>query len=551
MGLQVDLLTKGKTCHAKEFIDFEFNGKHVSEFGLVVVSDGDRLSLDASPEFEDETSEVSGVDGQLYWGTRYKTRRREYKLATDGITEQQLNDFKKHFQPGQYGKLIEDERPYRYCYCRIDAVSNFSFIPFKKKTRVMGYDIEVNEYKGEATLSFVQDDPRIYSTANYLASAITAENAQAVLRGMYDNNIPHATSWAAIFDDQYSSVLGLMKIGHNIIGSSESAIKAVCFLGSDKVLQYDGTTSSLVNRVGYRPAYFTDPMIYYNPSTARCFANLELYMNLTTTAFSSTSFVPVYIANIADDINVSSLKGTEPYNRVESSQKFVMENGVITIKNPTFETTLKYTTPNVIHSVHRAIKIAWDFYNSGNNNIKDLEMTLQEEIIHPLVIERAMLVLSWIKARSAYYSGGVLKAGTISLPAYLYTKASGTFDANWFAYFNTAMLGFFCDPGFGGTVTPENYKSAALQQCTLRINGETSSSTFVYLSYNLKSSTGTFQSREERCGDIMLSDYLELSGGDTINSEGKVASCHCLRFMNGGNFTNHPDVVLAYKYTYL
>ena len=77
MGLQVDLLTKGKTCHAKEFIDFEFNGKHVSEFGLVVVSDGDRLSLDASPEFEDETSEVSGVDGQLYWGTRYKTRRRE------------------------------------------------------------------------------------------------------------------------------------------------------------------------------------------------------------------------------------------------------------------------------------------------------------------------------------------------------------------------------------------------------------------------------------------------------------------------------------------
>ena len=313
------MLTKGKTCHAKEFIDFEFNGKHVSEFGLVVVSDGDRLSLDASPEFEDETSEVSGVDGQLYWGTRYKTRRSEYKLATDGITEQQLNDFKKHFQPGQYGKLIEDERPYRYCYCRIDAVSNFSFIPFKKKTRVMGYDIEVNEYKGEATLSFVQDDPRIYSTANYLASAITAENAQAVLRGMYDNNIPHATSWAATFDDQYSSVLGLMKIGSNIIGSSESAIKAVCFLGSDKVLQYDGTTSSLVNRVGYRPADFTDPMIYYNPSTARCFANLELYMNLTTTAFSSTSFVPVYIANIADDINISALNGTEPYNRIESS----------------------------------------------------------------------------------------------------------------------------------------------------------------------------------------------------------------------------------------
>ena len=73
-----------------------------------------------------------------------------------------------------------------------------------------------------------------------------------------------------------------------------------------------------------------------------------------------------------------------------------------------------------------------------------------------------MLVLSWIKARSAYYSGGVLKTGMISLPAYLYTKTSGTFNANWFAYFNTGMLGFFCDPGFGGTTTPENYKSATL-----------------------------------------------------------------------------------------
>ena len=63
MGLQVDLLTKGKSCHAKEFIDFEFNGKHISEFGLVVVSDGDRHSFDASPSFDDETSTVNGVSG--------------------------------------------------------------------------------------------------------------------------------------------------------------------------------------------------------------------------------------------------------------------------------------------------------------------------------------------------------------------------------------------------------------------------------------------------------------------------------------------------------
>ena len=71
------------------------------------------------------------------------------------MTEQQLNDFKAHFKPGTYGKLIDCAQPYRYCYCRLDATTNFTFVPFRKKVKVMDYDIEVNEYKGEATLSFI------------------------------------------------------------------------------------------------------------------------------------------------------------------------------------------------------------------------------------------------------------------------------------------------------------------------------------------------------------------------------------------------------------
>ena len=37
----------------------------------------------------------------------------------------------------------------------------------------MGYSVEVNEYKGEATISFIQDDPYIYSTINYFEEQIT------------------------------------------------------------------------------------------------------------------------------------------------------------------------------------------------------------------------------------------------------------------------------------------------------------------------------------------------------------------------------------------
>jgi hypothetical protein len=63
MGIQVSELTQGKTPWKKEFIDFEFDGKNVSEFGLVVAFGGDRLTLPAFPEFEDETSDVNGASG--------------------------------------------------------------------------------------------------------------------------------------------------------------------------------------------------------------------------------------------------------------------------------------------------------------------------------------------------------------------------------------------------------------------------------------------------------------------------------------------------------
>lgn len=547
MGLQVDLLAKGKTCHAKEFIDFEFNGKHVSDFGLVVVSDGDRLSFDASPEFEDETSEVAGADGQLYWGTRFKTKQHQYKLATDGMTEQQLNDFKAHFKPGTYGKLIDCAQPYRYCYCRLDATTNFTFVPFRKKVKVMDYDIEVNEYKGEATLSFVQDDPHIYSTANYLSDTITKANAQTVLRGMYDNNIPHASSWAATIDDKYSSILGIMKVGSNIIGSSTSAIRALCFLGSDKVLSYNGTTSSLVNWTWYSPETFTDPLIYYNPSVSACRANITLKFAPALTAVSVSDFQPIYFANIIDDINATAANAHEPYNRVESSERFVMKNNIITIPTkPNFIATMKYTTPNVIHSIHRAIEIAWKFKQSGNNNYKDLEIFLQEEIIHPRVIAWAMLGLSYIKARSEYNNNGVIKYGTVAIPQKLLNGSSSTFAANWFAYFNVFMLMYFATSS--GSLKLEDNKYTAFSTFYLYLSGQYNNSN---ISYTTMERAGKSLVVEENCGDVMLSDYIELSGGDTINSDGKVASCHCLQFTCGGNFVNFPAVSLDYKYVYM
>ena len=141
MGLQVDLL-KSKYPHNTEFIDFSFDGKKITDFGLVAVVDGDRLQFDGSPSFTDETTTVNGVVGQYYWGTNIGTKTKTYTLATDGMTEQQVQAFQYHFRPGRYGKFIDDTFAFRYSYCRVSSVTNFKMTPFKKEVE---YTVEENK----------------------------------------------------------------------------------------------------------------------------------------------------------------------------------------------------------------------------------------------------------------------------------------------------------------------------------------------------------------------------------------------------------------------
>ena len=89
MGIQVKELTRNLMPWGKEFIDFSFAGRHISEFGMVAVSNGDRYSLKGSPEFQDETTTVNGVNGQYYWGTNFKTKT-EWLNAHPQYKEQKL-----------------------------------------------------------------------------------------------------------------------------------------------------------------------------------------------------------------------------------------------------------------------------------------------------------------------------------------------------------------------------------------------------------------------------------------------------------------------------
>ena len=94
---QVSLLTydysssaglQRKSAHARAFISFSYGGRWIEDFGLIVVFDGDEgLNRPLSAEIEDLTTSYEILNGQMFWGSRYKENTLSLRLATDNMTQ--------------------------------------------------------------------------------------------------------------------------------------------------------------------------------------------------------------------------------------------------------------------------------------------------------------------------------------------------------------------------------------------------------------------------------------------------------------------------------
>ena len=503
MGVQVDLLTRDKTCHEKEFIDFEFDGKHISEFGMVAVFDGDRHSFDASPSFEDETSEVNGVSGQYYWGTRMKTITKSFSLATDGITEAQINAFKLHFKPGKYGKFIEDKLACRYGWCRVSSTSSFSVVPFVKKTTIKIGDtthtVEINEYKGSAKLTFIFDDPYFYATNQSISADSLNEEA---LRESLLNGLPiEGYSWPMGNDSLF--------IGNTILNNNSSA----------------NLNKSSIN--------------FYNPSTAPTESKLSLTFMPTFTSSSINN--PIYFTEIADNINGA----------------IVQHNTINQYNSGKLISSFYYTSPNIIYQTNRAIQIAANYYLQHSKDawiVTDLEEALRLDITNPKVIGWATAILRIMKTTELYDSTtGCFNEATRSIDASL-IGATSEINANWFVYFNYYMLCIIANYGdipssdSGKTLLETTWQT---ESYTVHFNSELSETTMDYSYNTIVASLGKIEVSEEKCGDMICSPYLKLDGGDSLNDQGYITSTHSLTFLNDRNSQAIPAIELEYTYTYL
>ena len=156
---------------SKAFISFTFGDKKIEDFGLIATTVDNRLNRENLPEHQDYTTEYKMLHGQFYWGSNYKARELTLTLATDSMTQYQLDAFKQWFEPGEIRELVLAQHPNRAIMARVSNI-DVGVLPFQLwESKIVDgsqKQILVINYKGSIQITFVMDDPFWYAKRNVL-----------------------------------------------------------------------------------------------------------------------------------------------------------------------------------------------------------------------------------------------------------------------------------------------------------------------------------------------------------------------------------------------
>ena len=139
------------------FIGFHFKEQSSKDvYNIYRVSEGDRYTIDLDSDSQDITVEVPGRDGAYYFGTTYKPKVFNIKIAFDNLTSDQLTGLKTWLSKkvdttqSTVQALYEfylDEEPDEKYMVRVTGMPQLKCIPFDDaENRTI--------YKGEGTIQF-------------------------------------------------------------------------------------------------------------------------------------------------------------------------------------------------------------------------------------------------------------------------------------------------------------------------------------------------------------------------------------------------------------
>ena len=267
-----------------DFIGFSFNEHRSESLGIVRVSDGSRYNEDLVPTTQDKTVQVPGGDGFYYFGSDYTQRQFSINIAFDELTEKQFRELQQVFGTKELGKLVFDERPYKY-YMVKSSKPQLKYICFGKDGERI--------YKGEGTLSFTAYYPFAKSAFKFLEKEIEKETGKEVyvLRKTYSN----IEEWAEASGMKSQGTLDKVPKSPTE-GVYSISVYNAGDLEADFILKFNGAPSNTINiALGQQDV-----------SDKKAFLNLESFSlkNIDTGFQINTK------TNLIEGFNAKGLTGT-------------------------------------------------------------------------------------------------------------------------------------------------------------------------------------------------------------------------------------------------
>ena len=269
-----------------DFIGFSFNEHRSESLGIVRVSDGSRYNEDLVPTTQDKTVQVPGGDGFYYFGSDYTQRQFSINIAFDELTEKQFRELQQVFGTKELGKLVFDERPYKY-YMVKSSKPQLKYICFGKDGERI--------YKGEGTLSFTAYYPFAKSIFKFLEKEIEKETGKEVyvLRKTY----PNIEEWAEASGMKAQGTLDKVPTNEdNEPIPGDILVYNAGDLETDFILKFNGAPGDAVNI----------ELSQQNVGNKKAFLNLKKFgLKNTDTGFQINTKT-----NLIEGFNAEGLTGT-------------------------------------------------------------------------------------------------------------------------------------------------------------------------------------------------------------------------------------------------
>lgn len=142
-----------------DFTGFYLGGIHSSTYGILRVSDGDRYSEGLVPEFDNMELELSGGNGDLYGGKKFKKTSFEIKIAFEHLTEKQFREMRNWLGRTELQSFRFDERPYKTYWVTLASRPELEYVCFMEEREDGLIGEKERIYKGEGELEFVAYSP--------------------------------------------------------------------------------------------------------------------------------------------------------------------------------------------------------------------------------------------------------------------------------------------------------------------------------------------------------------------------------------------------------